>query len=253
MNCGPKCFFWNLEGHFKSDCTQFWDAVADANQARHEEPLSVVKASRARIMNETESRKKEVTQGVFTTKQVKTLPDDPIASSLEAESASALKVDYGLMARTALHTVQQELATKETEQWRRSELESTELRKKLDILEKTAKEEDNEEPKKWGLNSNVILGKTFGMTREMTKIISIISVAGHQIVKKLSEPSENTLVHLDTYADYLREKEHKLDSRTLRALPTTGGHYIEVYGPTPDFDERGRHKYLHESSSDKCK
>ena len=31
MKYGPRCFFCNLEGHFKSDCTQFWDAVADAN------------------------------------------------------------------------------------------------------------------------------------------------------------------------------------------------------------------------------
>ena len=27
---GPRCFFCNLEGHFKSDCTQFWDALAHA-------------------------------------------------------------------------------------------------------------------------------------------------------------------------------------------------------------------------------
>ena len=47
--------------------------------------------------------------------------------------------------------------------------------------------------------------KTFGMTREGTKIISIISVADHQVVKNLSEPSEITAVHLDIYADYLRQ------------------------------------------------
>ena len=79
------------------------------------------------------------------------------------------------------------------------------------------------------------------MTKEGTKIMSIILVAGHQVVKNLSEPSEITLEHLDMYADYLREKDPKLDSRAVRALLTTGcprlmrvdGHYIEVHGPYP--------------------
>ena len=71
--------------------------------------------------------------------------------------------------------------------------------------------------------------------------MSNISVAGHQVVKNLSEPSEITLVYLDIYADYLRDKDPKLDSRAVRALLTTGGprlirvagHYIEVHGPYP--------------------
>ena len=102
-------------------------------------------------------------------------------------------------------------------------------------------EENNHEPKKQGLKLNVISGKTFGMAREGTKIMSIISVAGHQMVKNLSEPSEITLVHLDIYAGYLIEKDPKLDSSAVKALLTTGGprlkkrdgHYIEIYGPNP--------------------
>ena len=136
MKYRPRCFFCNLEGHFKSDCTQFWDAVPDAKYPRHKEALLGVKASRARLMNEAESRRKETTPSTFTTKKVKTMPDEVVASSLEAESADPLKVDYGLAARAALQNVQQELATKKVEQWVRSELESTDLRKKFDILNK---------------------------------------------------------------------------------------------------------------------
>ena len=223
MKYGPRCFFCNLEGHFKSDCNQFWDAVADAKHPRHEEALSSVKASRARLMNEAESRRKETTPSNFTTKKVKTWPNEVEASSLEAESAGPLKVDYGLATRTALQNVQQELATKEVEQWVRSELESFDFLEKFDILGKTAKEEGKQEPRKPGQNLIVISGKTFGMTKEGTKIMSIISIAGHQVVKNLSEPSEITLVYLDIYADYLREKDPKLDSRAVRALLTTGG------------------------------
>ena len=167
-------------------------------------------------MNEAESRKKEMTAGTFTTKKVKTLPDEAIASSLEAESAGALKVDYRLAARNALQNVQQELATKEVEQWVRSELENTELREKLDILGRATKEEDHREPRKQGLKLNVISVQSFGMTKEGTKIMSIILVAGHQVVKNLSEPSQITAVHLDIYAVYLRQKDPKLDSRVVR-------------------------------------
>ena len=91
MKYGPTCFFCNFEGHFKSDCTQFWYAVADAKHLRHEEALSGVKASRARLMNEAESRRKEATPSTFMTKKVKTLPDEVVASNLEAESAGRLK------------------------------------------------------------------------------------------------------------------------------------------------------------------
>ena len=125
-------------------------------------------------MNEAESRRKETAPITFTTKKVKSLPDEVVASSLEAESASPLKIDYCLAARTALQNVKQELATKEVEQWVRSELESTDLREKFNILSKTTQEEDKQEPRKQGLKLNVISGRTFGMTKEGTKIMSII-------------------------------------------------------------------------------
>ena len=123
MKYGPRCFFCNLE---------------------------VVKVCRARLMNEAESRRKETTPSTFTNKKVKTLPDEGVASKLEAEPADPLKVDYGLAARTALKNVKHELATKEVEQWVGMELESTYFWEKFNILSKTTEEEDKQEPRKQG-------------------------------------------------------------------------------------------------------
>ena len=102
-------------------------------------------------MNEAAVRKKKLLHGTFTNKKVKTLPDDAIASSLEAVPAIVLKVDYGLAARTALQKAQQEVARKKVEQWVSSELENTELRVKQDALEKTVKAEITQEPKNRGM------------------------------------------------------------------------------------------------------
>ena len=136
MKYGPRCFFCNLERHFKSDFTQFWDAVADVKHPRHEEALSGGKASRARLMNEADYRRKETTPSTLTTKKLKTLANEVVASSLEAESAGPLKVE----------NIQQELATKEVELWVGLELESTDLREKFDILGKQRKKKTSRNP-----------------------------------------------------------------------------------------------------------
>ena len=60
---GPRYFFCNLKGHFKSDCPQFWDTVANIKHPRHEEALTGVKASKARLMSKAEARSKENPQG----------------------------------------------------------------------------------------------------------------------------------------------------------------------------------------------
>ena len=58
---GPRCFFCNLGGHFKSDCPQFWNAVADIKHPRHQEALSGVKASKARLLSEAEAYRRKKT------------------------------------------------------------------------------------------------------------------------------------------------------------------------------------------------
>ena len=128
--------------------------------------------------------------------------------------------------------------TKEIKQKVKLELESEKLQEQLNTFEATEVEE-TKAPSSLSMKLNVIPGQRFGMVPQGSKILSIISVAGHQVIRNLSEPSEFTLMHLDTYADYLRQVEPRTESRAVRALLTTGGprikklqgRYVEVYGP----------------------
>ena len=137
-------------------------------------------------------------------------------------AADDFKIDYRAAARDALNRVQQELVTKEIEQKVRLELENENFQEQLNTFEATEFEE-TKAPSSLSIKINVISGQRFGMVPQGSKIQSLISVAGHQVIRNLSEPSEFTLMHLNTYADYLRQVEPRTESRAVRALLTTGG------------------------------
>ena len=134
-------------------------------------------------------------------------------------------------------SVQQELVTKEIEQKVKLELENEKLQEKLNTFE-ASEVEETKAPSSLSMKLYVISGQRFGMVPQGSKIQSIISVAGHQVIRNLSEPSEFTLMQLNTYAVYLRQVEPRTELRAVRALLTTGGprikklhgRYVEVYG-----------------------
>ena len=234
---GPRCFFCKLEGHFKSDCPQFWDAVADIKHPRHEEALSGVKASKSRLLSEAETRRKDKPQELAA-KKMQVVTEETREPEPATEADDFILIDYRAAARDALNRVQQKLVTKEIEQKVKLELENEKLQEQLNTLEATEVEK-TKAPSSLSMKLNVISGQRFGMVPHGSKIQPIISVAEHQVIRNLSEPSEFTLMHLDTYADYLRQVEPRTESRAVRALLTTGGPrikklhglYVEVYGP----------------------
>ena len=201
---GPMCFFCNLEGHFKSGCPHFWDAVADIKHPRHEEVLSGVKASKARLSSEAVAHRKEKPQELATKKMQAVTEEIP-----EPEPVTAVhdfKIDYRAATGDALNTVQQELVTKEIEQKVKLELENEKIQEALNAFE-ASEVEETKAPSSLSKKLNVISGQKFGMVPQGSRLQSIISVAGHQVIRNLSEPSEFTMMHLDTYADYLRQVE----------------------------------------------
>ena len=89
---GQRRFFCNLEGHFKSDCPQLSDAVADIKHPRHEEALSDVRASKARLLSKAEARRKEKPQELAT-KKMQVLTEE-IREPDSVTAANAFKIDY---------------------------------------------------------------------------------------------------------------------------------------------------------------
>ena len=83
--------------------------------------------------------------------------------------------------------------------------------------------EETKAPSSLSTNLISISGLTFRMVPQGSKIQSIISEAGLQVIRNLSERSEFTMMHLDIYVDYLRQAEPRTVSMAVRAILMTGG------------------------------
>ena len=92
------------------------------------------------------------------------------------------------------------------------ELENEKTQDQLNAFE-ASEVEESKAPSSLSMKLNVIYGQTFGMVPQGCRIQSIISVAGHQVNRNLSEHSEFTMMHLDLSSDYLRLAEPRTESR----------------------------------------
>ena len=233
---GARCFFCNQEGHFRMDCPLFWEAVKNQSHPKHNLALAAVQNQRNR-QGEFETKKLEGPNVELPTKSMKTVTQ--CGSAAEATAKKAPEIDYEKAAAEAINKVKQDLAAKEIEQRLKQEIEKQNFNEAL-TGSKPAPETVSGSTKTGNCNTvKMVTGKPFGISKIGARIMSIITVGGHEVTRNLSEPSDQTIMHIDVYADYLSLTSPQSTSRALRALLTRGGsksvrvdnRYTEAYGP----------------------
>ena len=135
--------------------------------------------------------------------------------------------------------MKQDLATKEIEQRLKQEIERQKMNETLSTTRPEPETVENLLNRSNCNTLKMLTGKPFGITKIGARIMSTITVGGHEVTRNLSEPSDQTVMRIDVYADYLRTISPQTRSRALRALLTRGGgksiridiRYTEAYGP----------------------
>ena len=236
IKIGARCFFCNQEGHFRMDCPLFWEAGKNQSHPKHKLTLATVQNQRNR-QTEFETKNLEAPSTELPTKTVKAVTQ--VNSAIEATARNALEINYEKAASEAINKVKQDLATKEIEQRLKQEIDRQRLNETLSCSVPVP-ETVAGSTKSGNCNTlKMMTVKPFGITKIGARIMSIITVGGHEVTRNLSEPSDQTIMHIDVYADYLSAISPQTTSRALRALLTRGGsksvrvdnRYTEAYGP----------------------
>ena len=131
---------------------------------------------------------KETASGELSTKTVKAVTQ--VKDAAWADTRRPLEINYEKAAAEAINIVKQDLATKGIEQRVSQELERQNMNETLS----TTRPEST-------------TGENF------KRIMSIIPVGGHEVTRNLSEPSDQRLMHIDVYADYLKTISTQTPSR----------------------------------------
>ena len=215
IKIGARCFFCNQEGHFRMDCPLFWEPVKSQSHPKHKLALPAVQNTRNR-QAEFDTKNSEAPSAELPTKKVKA--GAQVKNAIEAKTMNSLEINYEKAAAEAINKVKQDLATKEIEQRLKQEIERQKLN---DALSRSVPmpEAGVGATKNGNCNTiKMVTGKPFGITKIGARIMSIITVGGHEVTRNLSEPSDQTKKHIDVYAGYLSAISPQTTSRASEVV-----------------------------------
>ena len=188
----------------------FWEAVKNQSHPKHKLALAAVQNQRNR-QTEFITKNLEAPSTKLPTKTVKAVTQ--VKKAIEATAKNALEINYEKTASEVINKVKQDLATKEIKQRLKQEIDRQRLNETLSCSVPVP-EAVIGSTKSGNCNTlKMVTGKPFGITKIGARIMLIITVGGHEVTRNLSEPSDQTVMHIDVYADYLSAISPQTTSR----------------------------------------
>ena len=172
--------------------------MKNQSHPKHKLALAAVQNTRNR-QAEFETRNSEAPNAELPTKTVKAVTQ--VNNAMATIKTKSPEINFERAAAEAINKVKQDLATKEIGQRLKQEIKKQKLNETLNwsvpvpeaVVGATKSGNSN--------TLKMVTGKPFGITKIGAKIMSIITVGGNEVTRNLSEPSDQTIMHIDVHAD----------------------------------------------------